>query len=606
MARSRAASQVSDGDADYRRVIGWYEAELERAAPPTDLQWDPVKIGPTWQYDNGWVLPAATLGWRNLAWAGLNLTDKHGSEWTYTLEQARFLLWYYAVDETGRWLFPTVVLQRLKGWGKDPLAAAVAMQELCSEDAVFDRWEGDRPVGREQANPWVQVVAVNQDQTKNTMKLFPSLVPAETRRQYGVQIGKLTVWAKGDTAQIEAVTSSPLAIEGGRATLVIRNETQNWIEANAGHDMNEAIDGNAAKSEGAAARLLDICNAHRPAQDSVGQRAREAYEKTVGHHCEAHTEAVDWPECQDCQPPQNVEFGQLYDSLEAPPAAPLSVEAAPSVVASIRGDSTWLDVKRILQSITNPANTPSESRRKWYNQITAAEDAWTDPKDIDFAAKDETLADGDKVVLFGDGSKNDDATGLVACRLSDGLCQVLHVEQPKRGENVNRAALDLKVAEAFERFKVVAFWFDPSHAKDDDSVEEDNRFWWPMVDAWHKSYGRRLKCWPVKTGPKTHSVAFDMSTPLNQQTFVQGCEQVETEFKNRQVAYRKSAVLRTHLINCKRAPGKWGISVRKDNRESRHKIDLGVCLIGALTLRRIYQLSQRTGTPGKGRVLVVD
>ena len=116
MARSRAASQVPDKESDYRERIGWYENQLERATPPTGLEWEPVKIGPTWQYENGWVLPAVTLGWRNLAWTSLNLSAPKGGDWTYTLEQARFVLWMDALDpETGEFLYPTAVLQRLKG-----------------------------------------------------------------------------------------------------------------------------------------------------------------------------------------------------------------------------------------------------------------------------------------------------------------------------------------------------------------------------------------------------------------------------------------------------------------------------------------------------------
>jgi hypothetical protein len=607
VARSLAASQVVDSDSECREVIAWYEDQLQRAAPPSDLAWEPVRVGPTWQYDNGWVLPAATLGWRNLAWAGLHLSAPKGGPWTYTLEQARWILWHDAIDvETGEFLFSTQVLQRLKGWGKDPICAADSTTHICSEDAIFDRWEGDRPIGRQMDSPYVQVVGVAQDQIKrNTFSLFPSLIPPETRRKYGIQIGKLDVWARGDEAHIEATTSSALAIEGPRPTLVWRNETQNWNESNGGHDLAGAIDGNSAKSADAVSRMVDICNAYRPGEDSVGQRAREAFEKTIGHPCSAHAELT--AGCADCQWPQVVDYGLLYDSLEAPPDAPLTVEDAPAVVESIRGDSTWLSIKRILNSIKNPANSASESRRKWYNQITAAEDAWADPKDIDLAkVAGVNLADGDRVVLFGDGSKSDDATGLVAVRLSDGLGQVLHVQQPKAGQIVDRDAVDHAVARAFERFKVAAFWFDPSHAKDDESVEEDNRFWWPLVDKWHRLYGKRLKCWPVKTGPKTHSVAFDMAVRANVQTFVQGCEQVETEMKNQAVQFVASQALVEHLRNCRRAPGQFGVSVRKDNRESRHKIDLAVCLIGALTLRRIYLLSQRVGAPGKGRAIALN
>jgi len=606
MARSLAASQTRTADSDYREIIGWYEDQLERATPPVGLAWEPVKIGPTWQYDNGWVLPAVTLGWRNLAWTGLNLSAPKGGPWTYTLEQARFILWADALDpDTGEFLYSTSVLQRLKGWGKDPVGACVSATDICSEDAVFDHWRGDVPVGRQQENAWVQVVAVAQQQTQTTMKLFPSLIPSETRKKYGIQIGKLNVWARGDTAQIEAVTSNALTIEGGRPTRIIRVETQNWNSSNGGHDMAGAIEGNAAKSPSGAARILDICNAYRPGEDSVGQKAREAFEATQGTRCEVHATATDWPECINCQRPKSLDFGQLYDSLEAPPEAPLTVEAVPGVVESIRGDSVWLSTKRILASVLNPMNSASESRRKWYNQVSAAEDAWADPNDVVKASRPERILPGEAVVLFGDGSKSGDATGLVATRISDGHTQVLHVQQPKAGQIVDRDAYDLAVIEAMSTFKVRAFWFDPSHAKDDDT-EGDNRFWWPLCDEWSKRYGKHLKCWPVKSGPRTHAVAFDMASSVNQALFVPACEQVAGELAAGTVTFTESAWLREHMVNAKLAPGPFGVSVRKENRSSRHKIDLAVCLIGGRMLRRIYLLSTKQGTPGKGRVIVLQ
>src|ERR1019366_6714610 len=605
MARSLAASQVPNKEADYRRIIGWYEHQLERATPPVGLAWEPVKIGPTWQYDNGWVLPAVTLGWRNLAWAALNLSAPKGGDWTYTLEQARFILWFYALDsETGEFLYPSAVFQRLKGHGKDPVGSCIASTDICSEDAVFSHWDGDVPVGMERPNAWVQVVAVSQVQTQNTMKLFPRLLGAETRRKYGIQVGKLNVWAKGDTAQIEAVTSNPLTIEGGRPTTIIRNETQNWNTSNGGHLMAGAIEGNAAKSPDGAARNRGLCNAFRPGEESVGQKAREAFEATQGTHCETHATSVDWPECINCQRPKSADFGQLYDSLEAPPEAPLTAAAAPGVVESIRGDSVWLSTKRILSSILNPMNSASESRRKWYNQITAQEDAWCDPKDVALAARDELLQPGDAVVLFGDGSKSDDATGLLAIRVSDGHAQVLHVQQPKAGKIVDREALDHAVIEAMDTFRVLAFWFDPSHAKDDDA-EGDNRFWWPLCDEWSQRYGKRLKCWPVKSGNRTHAVAFDMALETSQAIFQPACDQVLSELEDGAVTFARSQWLIEHMGNAKRAPGKYGTGIRKDNRESRHKIDLAVCLIGGRMLRRIYLLSLKQGTPGKGRVIVL-
>lgn len=208
----------------------------------------------------------------------------------------------------------------------------------------------------------MQVCAVSQEQTKNTMKLLPGLIPMETRRHYGIQLGKLNMYALGDSRQIEAVTSSPLALEGGRPTFLIRNETQNWNSSNGGHDMDGVLSGNAAKSaDGVNAKMLDICNAYRDGEDSVAQRVREAWEGTQGD-----------PDSPDKGlRPKYMDFGLLYDSIEAAPDTPMTEESIPKVIADVRGDSDWLSTRRILKEIINPKNPVSESRRKWFNQCQA-------------------------------------------------------------------------------------------------------------------------------------------------------------------------------------------------------------------------------------------
>ena len=48
--------------------------------------------------------------------------------------------------------------------------------------------------------------------------------------------------------RLEAVTSSYRALEGGRSTFVILNETHHWLSNNEGHAMLAVIDRNATKS----------------------------------------------------------------------------------------------------------------------------------------------------------------------------------------------------------------------------------------------------------------------------------------------------------------------------------------------------------------------
>jgi hypothetical protein len=83
-----------------------------------------VAYGPTWRRDDrgSFVLPERTLGWHVLGWASKWLEQPDGPDagrpWKFTDEQARFVLWWYSLDEQGRWLFPYGTLRRVKGWGR--------------------------------------------------------------------------------------------------------------------------------------------------------------------------------------------------------------------------------------------------------------------------------------------------------------------------------------------------------------------------------------------------------------------------------------------------------------------------------------------------------
>lgn len=597
MARSLGAvAAIATADSEFAEIIEWYENQLANATPPTDLVWEPIIVGPTWQWDNGWVLPEITLGWRVLAWCGKWLRDKRGQDWQFTPEQTRFILWYFALDENGDFLYHSAVLQRLKGWGKDPIAACLAMA-ACFADVTFDHWDNDVPVGRDEPNAWVQIIAVSQQQTKNTMKLFPSLVPQETIKKYGIQIGKLNVYGLGDTRQIEAVTSSFLSIEGGRPTQVIRSETQNWNTSNSGHEMAGAIEGNAAKSEDGVARMLDICNAYRPDEDSVGQRVREAWEATqLDPDREGDGLAA--------------EFGLLYDSLEAPPEAPLTAEAAPDVVKSIAGDSTWLDTKpngRIVKSILNTANSPSESRRKWYNQITATADAWLRPQWWDSLAREGiTPALEADIVLFFDGSKSDDATALVGCVIATGAVFTVKIwQRPSQWDEkkvgawlVDRSDVDFTVRKALKDWNVLGLWADPSDARDDETGE---RYWEDLLDTWAGLQDWQLPA--VREGDSKHSVIWDMRSPRHQKQFVEAAERFVTDVKTAAEAVTEGLppsfvhdghrLTASHVKNARRRTSKYGISLGKANRESAKKVDAAVCAVGARLMWRTWLMAPK-------------
>ncbi len=574
MARRPRSTSTETAIDDHERAVKWYRDELARPAstPWDSLDWTPKLIGPSWQIDKRgrWVLPQRTIGWDVLGFCS-NWLDLDGEPWRFTLEQARIVLWWYALDETGRFLFDDGVLQRLKGWGKDPLGACLLFTEAIGPSR-FDGWKGKgtkHPLAEMAPNPWVQTAAVSLEQTKNTMRLFPAMVPKRTQQRFRMQIGKELIHSLNDQSLIQAVTSSPATLEGARSTFVLKNETHHWNSSNDGHDMAAVVERNATKSKGGAARALAITNAFEPGEDSVAERDREAWERAA----EGET----------------LTTGIFYDSLEAPPEAELSAEHAPEVAAAIRGDSTWLDTQRIVRFILDTRNPPSRSRRFWYNQIHAAEDAWVDPLNFDARQDVRTLDPADDVVVFFDGSKSDDATGIVGCRVSDGHVFTLGMWQRPpgpRGEKwtAPREVIDVAIDDVFADFNVVAFWADPSHALDD---ETQDRYWTEIIDGWHRRHGVNLEpeWWAVKG---KHSVEWDMTSPQRTAQFT-GAAMVTAEAIDEpegDLTWDGDPRLRRHTHNAKRRPNRYGISVGKQHRDSPHKIDLAVCMIGARMLRR--------------------
>jgi hypothetical protein len=260
----------------------------------------------------------------------------------------------------------------------------------------------------------------------------------------------------------------------------------------------------------------------------------------------------------------------------------------------------------------------------------AAEDAWVDPAAIDAAidsvvkanraivGKDDlkvgwrAVMPGEEVVIFFDGSKSDDATAIVGCRISDSYIFTIGVWQKpkgKRGEKwlAPRHAVDKRVDEAFSELNIIGFWADPSHATDD---EDGTRYWDEMIDSWHVKYKDQLKIWATKSGLSTHSVMFDLASPERQRLFVGAAETFVEEIEHLndieefepQFQIDGHPALVAHMRNARRYPGKFGTSLMKDNRESSRKIDLAVAAVGARLLRRSFLNGEKPEEKRNGEV----
>ncbi|MFJ1599709.1 hypothetical protein [Streptomyces sp. NPDC088261] len=78
----------------------------------------------------------------------------------------------------------------------------------------------------------MQIAAVRRDQSRNTMTLMPSLMSDKVSETYGIKAGAELIRANGGRQRLKTVTSSFRALEGGRVTFTVLNETHHCTSNN--------------------------------------------------------------------------------------------------------------------------------------------------------------------------------------------------------------------------------------------------------------------------------------------------------------------------------------------------------------------------------------
>jgi hypothetical protein len=529
---------------------------------------------------------------------GVPLHSRHGGEFLpLDDEWAGLVLDCYAHNEAGRRLYNTVVISRGKGRAKSELAGFISLAESFApvrfagwarggeryrwRDFVYE-YEPGEAMGRPITYPFIRCLATEESQAGNTYDNI----------NYNLEHGPLSEGLPSGTAGLTRVflpqggevrpsTAASASRDGGKESLAVFDEPHLYVQPEL-RQMYRTVDRNLRKRKAAAPWALLTTTMYQPGEDSVAerlhQRARMIAEGKVR------------------------ERRLLFDHREAPAEVDMAdMDAMVAALREVYGPfADALDLEGIVESeFWNIEKDPEESRRYFFNQPTGARDAWTTHPEWEACAQPDIAVGLDEpITMFFDGSKSDDATGLVGCRVSDGHLFVLGCwERPpgKDGDGwvVDRGDVDRVVRKTFEERQVLAFWGD---------VAEFESY----IDAWALEFGERLLI-PATVGRSAHQVAWDMRGHVRD--FTEGCERAEVDIKERELTHDGDPRLRRHVLNARRRPNRYGVSISKENRESPHKIDLAVCAIGARIARRMLLASPaytkwRTGAGKKrpGRV----
>jgi hypothetical protein len=251
-----------------------------------------------------------------------------------------------------------------------------------------------------------------------------------------------------------------------------------------------------------------------------------------------------------------------------------------------------VDLEAQIDIIWDPATDPQLARADYLNQITHTSDAWLSRPEwnarsrlvLEQAAKDDPelvvpppLAKDDAITLGFDGSRRrnkgvTDATALVACRLSDGYIEPIHIwEQPDgpAGDEwrVPVDEVSAEVTRAFRTYHVVGFYADPAK-------------WEGHVAQWEATWGADLTVKATRSNP----IEWWMGGVRMRQV-TQALEQFKDAVLDGELTHSGDAALTRHVVNARKRTNRSGYGIYKDYPDSPLKIDAAVASVLAWQAR---------------------
>lgn len=433
-----------------------------------------------------------------------------GQPYRLTDEMWRFLIHYYRLYPYAEpWPAPDALrffgaqLRRVQKWGKDPFGAAIGCAEAFGPTR-FDGWNAaGEPVGAPYPTPLIVCLGVSEAQTDNTwLRVLAMLRNGPLANVAGLDIGDTRVILPGGAGKIEPATTSAKSRLGAPMTFVLITEPHLFTL----HGGYRRVAGNVKRNvAGMDGRWLEMTNSWDPTEGSEAQVTGEANDERI---------YVD-----------NIEPNRVHDLNDT--------EAVYAELLRQYGDSSrerggWVNLKRILHEAQSTRHLEPDRRRYFLNEVVVGQSMLVDPVHWDLQARPDQLRPRDQIALGFDGSRNRDATALIACRLADGRLFQLGVwERPKNAGpdwKVPREQVDRKVREAFGAYRVARMYADPFRWQD---YLDTWRAAWPDVVVEfptnvEQRMDRAITRFQEAAATVTHDGAAELATHMKAAVIVKG------------------------------------------------------------------------------------
>lgn len=532
--------------------------------------------------------------------------DIAGQPIVYGDEYAGFIIDCYALDTRGRRLYDSAFFSRPKGTDKSGVAAALVQFEAFGP-CRFDGWaEGGEtytflgktytyapgePMGRPVTQPIIRILATEEGQTGNVYdSVYFNLTNEDAPlnalvKAYGVDAGltRVVLSKASGGGSIEPMSSGAASKDGGLETFVVFDESHLYNLPRL-KEMHATVTRNLRKRKKLAEPwYIETTTMYQPGEDSVAEDTYRLADLIAEGRTRRQRMLFDhrWGELGEAQQ-QSDESDEQYEKRIA------------EAFADAYGDAAaWNDVADMLDAFFDPRNNENQQRRYFLNSLVEAENSWlkiTHWNDIGLKERIKALARsgeklswrpparGEKITLGFDGSRSDDATALVACRISDGYVWPILIEEPPDSEDakdwtVDQLKVDKHVRATFEKFDVVGFFADPP-------------YWQDYVDAWDKDFGDQVKV----RGTRDKGLHFYTN---NHKTMAMAIERAHTAIVTNQVIHGNDLQLSRHVMNARRWERNTGDVIGKDKRGSKNKMDAAMAMVLALEARARYVANEK-------------
>lgn len=503
-------------------------------------------------------------------------------------EFSEFILDAYACDANGKRLHDSAFFSRPKGCNKSGLAAYIALFEALGPCRVVGFAKGGEtyeflgrvytyqpgePMGGHVKVPFLRIMATEEKQTGAVYdtilhNLTDSECPLSQLRSYGLQAGKTSIALPGG-GEISPSTAGAASKDGGKETFVVFDESHLYNTPSL-RTMYATVTKNLVKRRKASGTwYLETTTMYAPGEESVAQATFDYADLIEEGRTKRARLLFDhrWADLED------------FDDLD---------KLAAAVVEAYGDAIEWNDVDAVIDDMLDPRRTESDSKRYFLNAVTEREAAWVTPAQIgkcnELAKSLPVPKPREEITLGFDGSVSDDASVLVACRVSDGyLWQIYVQERPDGPESatwrVDDARFDAAVAWARRTFRVVGFYADPPFFQDN-------------LDRWALEFGEQL----VVKASQRHPIAFWTNTPSRMAPVLERLHTAVVACQVPIAAPRGSSMLR-HFRNAQSRVDRAGrVLVAKMTPKSPHKIDSTMASALAYEARADYLAAKKPQT----------